>query len=71
MAERLVGTIEQLTDRRVLGHQSQVLFDPPMVVQVFVFDKPLKRPAIEETARALFVPDAGAASADDPATDAP
>lgn len=28
MAERLVGTIEQLTDRKVVAYQSQVLFDP-------------------------------------------
>ena len=65
MAERLVGTIEQLTEREVIAYQSQVLFDPPMVVQVFVFDKPLERPAIEETARALFAPEVGAVSADD------
>jgi uncharacterized protein YbcI len=69
MAERLVGTIEQLTERKVLTYQSQVLFDPPMIVEIFIFDKPLPRPAIEETARALLVPDAGAVSADDPATE--
>lgn len=69
MAERLVGTIEQLTDREVVAHQSQVLFDPPMVVQIFVFDKPLGRPVIEETVRALLVPDAGTASAEDLATE--
>lgn len=65
MAERLVGTIEQLTDRKVLSYQSQVLFNPPLVVEIFLFDKPLERPAIEETARALLAPEAGAASADD------
>jgi uncharacterized protein YbcI len=54
MTERLVGTIEQLTGRKVVAHQSQVLFEPPMVVQVFVFDEPLERQAIEETARALL-----------------
>lgn len=69
MAERLVGTIEQLTDRKVLNYQSQVLFDPPIVVEIFLFDKPLERPVIEETARALLSPEAGAAGADDPATE--
>jgi uncharacterized protein YbcI len=59
MAERLVGTIEQLTDRRVLTYQSQVLFDPPMVVEIFLFDRPLERPVVEETARALLSPDVG------------
>lgn len=65
MSERLVGTIEQLTERKVLAYQSQILFEPPVVVQVFVFDKPLERPAIEETARALLTPEAGTATPDD------
>lgn len=65
MAERLVGTIEQLTDRKVLAYQSQILFEPPMVVQVFVFDKPLERPVIEETARAVLIPDVGVATDED------
>lgn len=69
MGERLIGTIEQLTERKVLTYQSQVLFDPDTAVEIFVFDKPLERLAIEETARALFSPDVGAASGDDPATD--
>jgi uncharacterized protein YbcI len=60
MCERLVGTIEQLTDRKVLTYQSQVLFDPPTVIEVFIFDKPLERPAVEETARALLDPDSDA-----------
>jgi uncharacterized protein YbcI len=57
MAERLVGTIEQLTDRKVLTYQSQVLFDPPLVIEVFLFEEPFDRPAIEETARALLEAD--------------
>lgn len=67
MGERLIGTIEQLTERKVLTYQSQVLFDPDTVIEVFVFDKPLKRTAVEETARALLASDAGAASGDEPA----
>lgn len=69
MAARLVGTIEQLTERKVLTYQSQVLFDPPTVVEVFLFDKPLARPAIEETARALLDPDVGAVGSQDPGTE--
>lgn len=65
MAERLVGTIEQLTDRKVLAYQSQVLFNPPTVVEVFLFDNPLARPVVEETAQALLAPEAGTASAED------
>jgi uncharacterized protein YbcI len=54
MAARLVGTIEQLTERNVVNYQSQVLFDPDVVIEMFVFDKPVKREALEETARAVL-----------------
>jgi uncharacterized protein YbcI len=54
MAERLVGTIEQLTDRKVINYQSQVLFDPDLTIEMFVFDRPVRREALEETARAVL-----------------
>jgi uncharacterized protein YbcI len=38
MAEPLVGIIERLTGRRVINYQSQVLFDPDMTIEIFVFD---------------------------------
>jgi len=57
MAERLVGTIEQLTDRRVLTYQSQVLFDPLLVVEIFVFDKPLSQEILSETSRVMLSED--------------
>ena len=41
MRDRLTGTIEQLTGRKVLTYQSQVLFDPNMVIEFFVFEGPL------------------------------
>jgi uncharacterized protein YbcI len=72
MGERLVGTIEQLTERKVLTYQSQVLFDPFVVIEIFVFDQPHASSAIEETARALLSgeeDDAGTVGADDPTTD--
>jgi uncharacterized protein YbcI len=56
MAKRLVGTIEQLTERVVVNYQSQVLFDPDVLIEMFVFDKPVKREALEETARAVLQP---------------
>jgi uncharacterized protein YbcI len=63
MAERLVGTVEQLTDRKVLTYQSQILFDPEMVVEMFVFDRPLERSALQETADALLAGDDASAGA--------
>lgn len=41
MTERLTDMIEKLTGRKVLTYQSQILFDPELVIEMFVFDKPL------------------------------
>ncbi len=38
MTERLTGIVEDLTGRKVLGYQSQVVFEPDIVVELFVFD---------------------------------
>src|SRR3954470_16925849 len=40
MTGRLTGMIEALTGRKVLGYQSQVIFDPEVVVEIFFFDAP-------------------------------
>jgi uncharacterized protein YbcI len=72
MGERLVGTIEQLTDRKVITYQSQVLFDPFVVIEIFVFDQPHASTAIEATARALLSQeedDAGTVGSEDPGTE--
>lgn len=57
MGERLIGTVEQLTERKVVTYQSQVLFNPHTIIEVFLFERPLERTAIEETARALLSDD--------------
>lgn len=59
MGERLIGTVEQLTERKVVTYQSQVLFDPHTIIEIFLFEKPFERTAIEETARALLADDSG------------
>lgn len=38
MTERLTDMIEELTGRKVLTYQSQVMFEPDIVVEMFVFD---------------------------------
>ncbi len=38
MTGRLTEMIEELTGRKVLGYQSQIMFDPDVVVEMFVFD---------------------------------
>ena len=39
MTERLTGKIEDLTGRKVLTYQSQILFGPDIVAELFVFDR--------------------------------
>jgi uncharacterized protein YbcI len=39
MTQKLTGKIEKLTGRKVLTYQSQVLFDPFVVVELFVFEE--------------------------------
>ena len=38
MTRRIVDMIEELTERKVLTYQSQVMFDPHVVVEMFVFE---------------------------------
>lgn len=52
MTERLTGMIERLTRRKVLTHQSQILFDPDRVIEMFVFDDRAPDELIEATAEA-------------------
>jgi uncharacterized protein YbcI len=39
MTQNLTGKIEELTGRKVLTYQSQILFDPDIVAELFVFEK--------------------------------
>jgi uncharacterized protein YbcI len=36
--ETLIGIVEGLTRRKVINHQSQVMFDPDVAIAIFVFD---------------------------------
>lgn len=38
MREEFVGTVERLTSRKVLTYESQILFDPDTVVEIFLLD---------------------------------
>ena len=39
MTQRLTDIIEELTQRKVVTYQSQIVFDPHRVFEIFVFDK--------------------------------
>ena len=51
MTERLTDKIEDLTGRKVINYQSQILFNPDMVIEIFVFDRESGDREVEETAR--------------------
>ena len=53
MRERLVGMIEDLTGLKVITCQSQVMFDPGIVIEIFVFDEPVSEAAQGATAEGL------------------
>jgi uncharacterized protein YbcI len=65
MAERLTSMVEQLTGRRVINYQSQVMFDPNMSVEMFVFDEPARADQLKETAEAVIDPRVGLARSDE------
>ncbi len=50
MTERLIGMVEEVTGRKVLTYQSQILFGPAIVVEAFAFDERGREAAIEATA---------------------
>lgn len=54
-----MGLVEQLTGRKVVSYQSQVLFEPDIILEVFVFDSVVGRAGLEETAKALLETDDG------------
>ena len=51
MASRLIGMVEDMTGRKVLGYQSQILFEPEVVVELFFFDQPAEETETRATAR--------------------
>jgi uncharacterized protein YbcI len=70
MGEGLIGVVEELTGRKVLTYQSQVLFDPNIALEVFVFDDTDSRGA-EATARGQIGEEQAGAATDEDALDAP
>lgn len=63
MTSRLVGVVEELTGRRVLTYQSQILFSPHVVVEVFVFDRSADEHQLAETIEGQLIdPGTGASN---------
>jgi uncharacterized protein YbcI len=52
MRERLTTMIEKIVGRKVITYQSQILFDPEIAIEMFVFDGPVEGAEITEVVRA-------------------
>jgi len=51
MTGQLTGMVEQLTGRKVLGYQSQFIFEPEVVIEIFFFDREAGAEETTATAR--------------------
>ena len=71
MTERLTGKMEELTGRKILTYQSQVLFEPDVVVEIFVFDSAGSSDAIEATAEGQLEESEQGVATDEAALDSP
>ena len=71
MTERLTDMIERLTGRKVLTYQSQVLFEPDIVIEMFVFDSRAGEEERAATADSQTQDNAIGEATDEDALDAP
>ena len=71
MTERLTGMVEELTGRTVATYQSQVMFDPHTVVEIFVFDQPGSEDARAATVAGQLDEDGTGEATDEGALDTP
>jgi len=51
MTSKLEGLIEDLTGRKILGYQSQIIINPDIVVEIFFFDRSAEEHEVDATAR--------------------
>jgi uncharacterized protein YbcI len=54
VAPDLVGLVERMTKRRVVTYQSQILFDPDILIELFFFSDEAAPDVLEATARAVI-----------------
>ena len=57
MGDYLISIVERLTSRDVVTYQSQVLFDPDVIIEIFFFAETANAEALAATARALVDPE--------------
>ena len=62
MTATLIGKMEELTGRKILTYQSQTLFDPDIVIEIFFFDQSGTSEQIRATVEGQLDTPAGEAS---------
>jgi uncharacterized protein YbcI len=70
MTELLTSRVEQTTGRRVVNYQSQIMFDPDVIVEMFVFDQP-RKDGLEATAGGQLEQEPTGAATDAQALESP
>jgi uncharacterized protein YbcI len=63
MTEVLTSLVEQSTGRTVVNYQSQIMFEPDIIVEMFVFDQP-RTDGIEATAEEQLEQNSAGAATD-------
>jgi uncharacterized protein YbcI len=53
MSQDLIAVVERLTGRKVVTYQSQIFFDPDIIIEMFFFAEPAGAEALATTARTL------------------
>ncbi len=71
MTGRLTNLVEEATGRKVVNYQSQVMFDPDVMVEMFVFDQPGDEEARVATAESQLARDGAGEVTDEQALEAP
>lgn len=69
MTGRLTGMVEELTGRKVLTYQSQIMFEPDIVVEMFVFDDTAPAAERQATGRGQLEDDGTGEATDEDALD--
>ncbi len=71
MTSRMTDIVEEITGRRVVTYQSQVMFDPDIVVEMFVFDRQASGATRGATAQGQLEDQSAGEATDEDALDDP
>lgn len=65
MSSRLISKMEELTGRTIVTYQSQVLFEPHIVVELFFFEQPASDDEVRATVESQLADDSSGEASDE------